>query len=47
VYPNFPHSELDDWGRAYHGTNLDRLRRVKATYDPDNVFRFDRSVPPA
>jgi FAD/FMN-containing dehydrogenase len=47
VYPNFPDPELEDWGRAYHGANLDRLRRVKATYDPENVFRFDQSVPPA
>jgi FAD/FMN-containing dehydrogenase len=46
VYPNFPDPELEDCGRAYHGANLDRLRRVKATYDPDNVFRFDQSVQP-
>jgi FAD/FMN-containing dehydrogenase len=47
VYPNFPDPELEDWGRAYHGANLERLRRVKATYDPENVFRFDQSVQPA
>jgi FAD/FMN-containing dehydrogenase len=46
VYPNFPDPELEDWARAYHGANLDRLRRVKAKYDPGNVFRFDQSVPP-
>jgi FAD/FMN-containing dehydrogenase len=46
VYPNFPDPELEDWGRAYHGANLDRLTRVKATYDPENVFRFDQSVQP-
>jgi FAD/FMN-containing dehydrogenase len=46
VYPNFPDPELEDRGRAYHGANLDRLRRVKATYDPANVLRFDQSVPP-
>jgi FAD/FMN-containing dehydrogenase len=47
VYPNFPDPELEDWGRAYHGANLDRLGRVKATYDPDNVFRFEQSIPPS
>jgi FAD/FMN-containing dehydrogenase len=46
VYPNFPDPDLEDWGRAYHGANLDRLRRVKATYDPENIFRFDQSVQP-
>ena len=46
VYPNFPDPELEDWGAAYHGANLDRLGQVKATYDPENVFRFDQSVQP-
>jgi FAD/FMN-containing dehydrogenase len=46
VYPNFPDPDLDDWGHSYHGTNLDRLRRVKATYDPENIFRFAQSVQP-
>ena len=46
VYSNFPDPELEDWDRAYHGANLDRLRRVKTTYDPGNVFRFDQSVQP-
>lgn len=44
VYPNFPDPELEDSVRAYHGTNLNQLRHVKATYDPENVFRFDQSV---
>jgi FAD/FMN-containing dehydrogenase len=44
VYPNFPDPDLEDSDRAYHGANLDRLRRVKTTYDPENVFRFNQSV---
>jgi FAD/FMN-containing dehydrogenase len=44
VYPNFPDPDLDDWERAYHGTNYDRLRRVKQGYDPDNFFRFQQSL---
>ena len=45
VYANFPDPDLDDWARAYHGPNLERLMRVKAEYDPGNVFRFSQSVP--
>ena len=44
VYPNFPDPDLQDWANAYHGTNYDRLRRVKAAYDPDDFFRFDQSI---
>jgi FAD/FMN-containing dehydrogenase len=46
VFPNFPDADLADWAQAYHGANYDRLTRVKATYDPDNVFRFHQSLPP-
>jgi FAD/FMN-containing dehydrogenase len=45
VYPNFPDPDLTDWARAYHGANLERLVRVKARYDPENIFRFHQSVP--
>jgi Berberine and berberine like len=45
VFPNFPDPELEDWGHAYYGTNYQRLLRVKETYDPRNVFRFDQSLP--
>src|SRR6266550_1249169 len=38
VYPNFPDPDLQDWSPAYHGTNLDRLLRVKAEYKPDRIF---------
>jgi FAD/FMN-containing dehydrogenase len=45
VYPNFPDPDLRDWALAYHGENYDRLVRVKAQYDPENIFRFHQSLP--
>jgi FAD/FMN-containing dehydrogenase len=45
VYPNFPDPDLPDWGRAYYGENYGRLLQVKATYDPDNLFSFQQSLP--
>ncbi|HWM12009.1 MAG TPA: FAD-binding oxidoreductase [Solirubrobacteraceae bacterium] len=44
VYPNFPDPDLEGWARAYHGAGLERLREVKARYDPHAVFSFEQSV---
>ena len=41
VYPNFPDPALGaDALPAYYGSNLGRLLRIKAKYDPDNFFRL-------
>jgi hypothetical protein len=32
---------------AYPGATWDRLRRIKAQYDPDNLFRLNQNIPPA
>ena len=44
AYPNFPDPDLEDPLAAYHGANLERLRQVKARYDPDGVFSFEGSL---
>jgi FAD/FMN-containing dehydrogenase len=45
VFPNFPDPDLNEWARAYYGTNLERLLSIKARYDPGNLFRFRQSLP--
>jgi len=42
VYPNFPEPDIDPWSAAHHGANRDRLVRVKARYDPRDVFGAPR-----
>lgn len=44
MYPNWPDPDLADPARAYYGTNLARLLRVKARYDPDNAFRHAQAL---
>ncbi len=44
VYPNLPDLDLENWPRAYHGDNYERLVRVKEAYDPDGWFRYPQSI---
>ncbi len=46
-YVNVPDLNLKNYAWDYWGGNLARLQKVKAKYDPDNVFNFAQSVPPA
>ena len=49
VYVNFLDSD-DDPSRvheAYGDDSYRRLAAVKATYDPDNVFRHNKNIEPA
>jgi FAD/FMN-containing dehydrogenase len=47
-YVNFQTADEDEARiRASYGRNFDRLARVKKAYDPDNLFRRNRNVPPA
>jgi len=49
AYLNFPGfgEEKIDLARAAYGDNFSRLSRLKATYDPDNLFRMNINIPPA
>ena len=46
-YVNVPNAPAADWEHEYYGSNRERLRQIKAKYDPENVFSFEQSVPPA
>jgi FAD/FMN-containing dehydrogenase len=48
VYVNFVGNEGEQRVReAYPGNTWDRLRKVKAQYDPTNLFRVNHNIPPA
>jgi FAD/FMN-containing dehydrogenase len=48
VYLNFAGlgEENDELARAGYGSNYERLRAIKATYDPTNVFRGNINIAP-
>jgi FAD/FMN-containing dehydrogenase len=47
AYVNVPNIGMADWETAYWGSNFDRLRKIKAKYDPRNTFQYEQSIPPA
>jgi FAD/FMN-containing dehydrogenase len=46
-YLNFQMDEEPDRVRGMYGTNYDRLARIKAQYDPGNVFNVNQNIEPA
>jgi FAD/FMN-containing dehydrogenase len=49
IYPNFAGVEdtsVDAVRRGYRPEDFARLRKLKATYDPGNVFRVNFNIPP-
>jgi FAD/FMN-containing dehydrogenase len=47
AYVNVPNPGMADWETAYWGDHYARLREVKATYDPHNIFQYEQSIRPA
>jgi FAD/FMN-containing dehydrogenase len=48
VYVNFmPDDEAERVRSGAYGPNYDRLARIKAAYDPKNLFRMNQNVAPA
>ncbi|BDX33745.1 putative FAD-linked oxidoreductase YgaK [Mycobacterium antarcticum] len=47
AYVNVPNAGMPGWESAYWGAGVDRLRTIKAKYDPDDVFTFEQSIQPA
>ncbi|MFC4055697.1 FAD-binding oxidoreductase [Actinomadura syzygii] len=41
---NYIDPALPDWPNAYYGSNLNKLRTVAHTYDPDKVFDFAQGL---
>ena len=39
--------EGEDRVRATYGDNYDRLARIKAEWDPNNLFHMNQNIPPA
>jgi FAD/FMN-containing dehydrogenase len=48
AYVNFLGADgAERLGAAYPGSTWERLRRVKARFDPENLFRLNQNIPPA
>jgi len=47
AYVNFMMEEGDERIQATFGLNYPRLARIKAKYDPENVFRVNQNIQPA
>lgn len=44
TYANYPDTSLSNWAESYWGTNLTRLKLIKAEWDPNNLFGHAHSI---
>lgn len=45
AYRDYCDIKVLNWPTAYFGENFARLKKVKQLYDPENLFRFEQSIP--
>ena len=45
AFANYQDANLYNFMEDYFGPNANRLMKVKAKYDPENVFQFKQSIP--
>ncbi len=43
-YVNYLNAGQKNWGQAYYGKNLTRLRKVVTTYDPHGVLDYAQNA---
>ncbi|KAF9290917.1 hypothetical protein BGZ88_007123 [Linnemannia elongata] len=44
-YQNYIDKDIPNWQDAYYGSAITRLKQIKKSVDPGNVFRFPQSIP--
>jgi FAD/FMN-containing dehydrogenase len=43
-YVNYPDVDLENWPALYYKQNYRQLQRVKARWDPNNIFHYSQSI---
>ncbi|PFH53654.1 Glucooligosaccharide oxidase [Amanita thiersii Skay4041] len=44
AYTNYIDERLSNWQKVYYGSQYQRLKQIKQTYDPKNVFSFPLGI---